>query len=132
MGEGDEGWEHEGKGWLNWGKDGEREQWNRYLDGRSRCGVKEKPGAREIPRNPQKWPQIRCLAILERVPEELISCNGIGAYLNCHHRTFAQWLMCFIIKSFLYSLYFLVSLNSGSAPELSYKHHPSSLGLTAK
>lgn len=51
---------------------------------------------------------------------------------------FSLCLLCIhdffiILKSFLYSLYSLISLSSGYAPVLNYKHHASSLFLlTAK
>ena len=45
---------HEGLGRLNLGNDREREQGKRYLDKGSHYGVSEKPGTREIPRNPQR------------------------------------------------------------------------------
>lgn len=50
-------------------------------------GVKEKHGAREIPRNSHEWPQLRLLAMVEVVPELTFSCGG------CPHRSFFQWLM---------------------------------------
>ena len=50
-------------------------------------GVGEKPDARKTPRNPQGLPQMRPLAIVERVPELAIYCNHIGDYPNYHHRT---------------------------------------------
>ena len=52
--------------------------------------VREKFGVRETPRNLQGWPQLRLLAIVDRVPELAIYCNQIGIYLNCHQRVFIQ------------------------------------------
>ena len=55
-------------------------------------GVREKPGAREIPKNLQQWPQLRLLAIVEREHKLSFLCIQIGDYPNYHHRAFIQQL----------------------------------------
>ena len=38
--------------------------------------------------NPQELPELRLVAIVERVPEGAFPFHQIGDYPNCHHTTF--------------------------------------------
>lgn len=40
------------------------------------------------PTNLQRGPQLRLLAVMERMPELAHPCDQIGEYPNCHHRAF--------------------------------------------
>lgn len=46
----------------------------------------EEPVARETSRNPQDWPLLWLLTIVERVAEMAFSCNRNGDNTNCHYR----------------------------------------------
>ena len=78
------------QGWLRWGMDRVGEQQKRYLDRGNHYGVREKPGAREIPRTPQEPHQLRLLPTVERVNELTFPYIQISDYSNCHYRTYIQ------------------------------------------
>ena len=52
-----EGRGHEGSEGWSWGKSREGGQGKRYLDRGSHYGISEKPGTREIPKNPKDDPR---------------------------------------------------------------------------